>query len=70
MAVGRVGGGGRQSIERWNCFKGNIGGTFERRGKVHMGVSERFDTVLNWTELKLMGKTILEKVSSFEEKSV
>ena len=28
-------------------FKGNAGGTSERRGGAHMGFSERIDTILN-----------------------
>ena len=40
-----------QSDQRWNCFKGNIGETPERRGGAHMGLPECIDTILNWTEL-------------------
>ena len=36
----------RQSDEHWNCFKGNFGDTFERRGGAHMGFPERIDTIL------------------------
>ena len=43
---GRGRGGRRQSVERWNYFKGKIGETFERRGEAHMGISERIDTTL------------------------
>ena len=39
--------GHRQSIEHWNCFKGDVGETSERRGGAHMGFSERIDTILN-----------------------
>ena len=37
------------SDEHWNCFKGNVGETSERRGGVHnSGIfSERIDTILN-----------------------
>ena len=34
-----------------NPFKGNIGETPERRGGAHIGLPERIDTILNWTEL-------------------
>ena len=37
----------RQSNQHWNCFKGNIGETPERRGGVHMGLPERIDTILS-----------------------
>ena len=37
----------RQSGEHWNCFKGNIGETFERRGGAHMDFFERLNTILN-----------------------
>ena len=39
----------RQSGEHWNSFKGNVGGTSERRGGAHncVGFSERMDTILN-----------------------
>ena len=43
--------GHRQSNQHWNCFKGNIGDTPERRCGAHMGFPERIDTILNWTEL-------------------
>ena len=39
--------GHRQSDEYWNCFKGNVGETSERRGGAHMGFSERIDTTWN-----------------------
>ena len=35
------------SDEHWNCFKGNVGETSERRGGAHMGFSERIDTTFN-----------------------
>ena len=40
--------GHRQSDElwNWNCFKGNVGETSERRGREHMGFSERIDTIV------------------------
>ena len=44
------------SDQHWNCFKGNIGETPERRGGSHMGFPERIDTILNWTELAAEGK--------------
>ena len=31
----------------WNCLKGNIGETSERRGGAHMGFSGRIDTISN-----------------------
>ena len=37
----------RQSDEHWNCFKGDVGETSERRGGAHMGFSERIYTILN-----------------------
>ena len=37
------------SHEHWNHFRGNVGETPERWGGVHMGFSERIDTILNWT---------------------
>ena len=43
--------GHRQSDEHYNCFKGNMGQTSERRGGAYMGFSERIDTILNRTEL-------------------
>ena len=46
-----MGEGHCQSDEHWNRFKGNVGGTCERRGGAHIGFSERIDTILNWTEL-------------------
>ena len=39
--------GHRQSDEQENYFKGNVGGTSERRGGAHMGSSERIDTILS-----------------------
>ena len=33
--------------QHWNCFKGNIGDTPERRGGAHMGLAERIDTFLD-----------------------
>ena len=36
--------GHRQSDEHWNCFKGNVGETSERRGEAHTGFSRRIDT--------------------------
>ena len=41
--------GHRQSDEHWNCFKGIVGETSQRRGGAHMGFFERIDTILNWT---------------------
>ena len=32
----------------WHCFEGNLGETAERRGRAHMGLSERYDAILNW----------------------
>ena len=32
----------------------NIGETPERRGEAHMGLPERIDTILNWTELSVL----------------
>ena len=43
----RTGEGHRQSDKHWNCLKGNIGKTSERRGGAHMGFSECIDTSLN-----------------------
>ena len=43
--------GHRQSDQYCNYFKGNIGGTPERRGGAHKGLPERINTILNWTEL-------------------
>ena len=37
-------------VDELNCFKGNIGGTPERRGGAHMGLPKRIDTILNWTD--------------------
>ena len=37
----------RQSDERWDCFKGAVGETSERRGGAYMGFPERIDTTLN-----------------------
>ena len=37
----------RQLDQHWNCFKGNLGETRERRGGAHMGLLERIDTILN-----------------------
>ena len=31
----------------WNCFKGNLWETAERRGGVRMGLSERYDAILS-----------------------
>ena len=45
--------GHRQSDQHWNCFKGNIGEIPQRRGGALMGLPERIDTILNWTELDL-----------------
>ena len=42
--------GHRQWDKHWNCYKGNVGGTAERRGEAHMGFLERIDTILNWNE--------------------
>ena len=39
--------GHHQSDENWNSFKGDIGETSERLGGMHMGFSERIDTILN-----------------------
>ena len=36
----------RQSDEHWNCFRGNVGEASERRGRSHMGFSERTDTIV------------------------
>ena len=36
-----------QSDEHWDCFKGNVGESFERRGGAHMCFSERINTILN-----------------------
>ena len=47
--------GHRQSDEHWNCFKGNVGETSERKGGVHMFFSKHIDTILNRTELTLCG---------------
>ena len=44
---GGGGGGVNQRLMLWNCFKGNIGETTERRGGAYMGLPERIDTVLN-----------------------
>ena len=30
-----------------DCFEGNLGETSERRGRVRMGVSERYDAILS-----------------------
>ena len=43
--------GHHHSDEHWNCFKGDATGTSERRDGVHMGSSERIDTILNLAEL-------------------
>ena len=42
--------GHRQWDKHWNCYKGNVGKTAERRGEAHMGFLERIDTILNWNE--------------------
>ena len=34
----------------FNCFKGDVGKTSERRGGAHVGFSERIDTIFNITE--------------------
>ena len=47
--------GHRQSDEHWNCFKGNVGETSERRDGMHIGFSECRDTSLNQTELDNSG---------------
>ena len=39
--------GHRQSNQHWNCSKGNLRETPERRGATHMGLPERIDTILN-----------------------
>ena len=39
--------GHRQSDQLWNCFKGNVGETPERRGGSHMGLPELIDTTWN-----------------------
>ena len=39
--------GQRESNERLNCLKGNVGETSERRGGAQKGSSERTDAVLN-----------------------
>ena len=44
------------SDEHWNCFKGNVRETAERRGGAHMAFSEsiyiyKYHHKLNWTEL-------------------
>ena len=31
----------------WHCFEGNLGETAERRGRVRMGLSERYDIILS-----------------------
>ena len=36
-----------------NCFRGKVGETSERRGGALKDLSERIDTLLNWTELLL-----------------
>ena len=41
----------RQSDEHWNRFKGNVGETSERRGGAHLDVSERIETLLNFTQV-------------------
>ena len=48
--------GHRQWDQHWNCFKGNTGETPEKQGGAHiyMGLPERIDTILNWTELVLL----------------
>ena len=38
--------GHHQSDGHWNCFKGDVGETSESQGGVHMGFSERIDTIL------------------------
>ena len=38
---GRTRDGHRRSDDHWNCFKGDVGETSERRGEAHMGFSER-----------------------------
>ena len=45
--------GYRQSDEHWNCFKGNVGETYEIRGDAHMGFSERIDYHLKLNSLDL-----------------
>ena len=35
--------------EDWNCFKGNVGKTSERRSRIYMGFTERIYTTQNWT---------------------
>ena len=39
--------GHRQSDQLWNCFKGNVGETPERRGGSHMDLPERIYTTWN-----------------------
>ena len=39
--------GYHQSDEHWDCLKGNIGETSERRDGVHVGISKRIYTILN-----------------------
>ena len=39
--------GHRQSDKHWSHFKGDIAETSERQGGVHMGFSERMDTIFN-----------------------
>ena len=36
-----------QSEVHWNCVKGNVGETSERRREAHMGISKRIDATLN-----------------------
>ena len=49
--------GNKQTPEKGNRFKGNVGDTSERRGGARMGFSERTDTILNRTELNLKNLT-------------
>ena len=36
-----------QPDKHWQCFEGNIGKTAERQGGARMGLSERYDVILN-----------------------
>ena len=49
--------GHRQSDEKWNRFKGNVGGTSERRGGAHSYPSAKLSeciTILNRAEQMMM----------------
>ena len=42
--------GHRQSVEHWNCFKGNVGETAERLSAYGLYWAHRYHLELNWTD--------------------